>query len=180
MIERAIELVLWRSRLIIIVPVLVSLLLAAAFTLLTTLDAFGIIGDVLAYFNPALDEVGRTAARLVVISDIVAVVDGYLLAAILLIFGLGLYELFINKIDLAEGSEFASRLLLMKSIDDLKNRLTIVILVILVVKFFQAALRLKYDTVADLLQLAAGITLIGLALYLSGRVKPEGMAGGKE
>jgi uncharacterized membrane protein YqhA len=79
----------------------------------------------------------------------------------------------VNKIDAAEGSEFAERLLLIRSLDDLKNRLANVILLILIVKYFQAALNLKYETAADLLSLAIGVILIAGALFLSGRAKPE-------
>ena len=71
-----------------------------------------------------------------IVAHVVEVVDGYLLAAIMLIFALGLYELFVSRIEIAEGSEFAERLLLIRSLDDLKDRLAKVVLLILVVKFF--------------------------------------------
>jgi len=98
----------------------------------------------------------------------VAIVDGYLLAAIMLILALGLYELFVSKIDWLEGSEErASRLLVIHTFDDLKDRLARVVLLILIVKFFQQAVRLKYDDTQDILFLAIGILLIGGALYLT-------------
>ncbi len=56
-------------------------------------------------------------------------VHGYLLFAMFVLFGLGLYELFVNKIDEAEGSDFARRLLLISSLDDLKDQLARVILI---------------------------------------------------
>lgn len=118
-----------------------------------------------------LEETAQDAVRLSTISELVAVVDGYLLAAIMLIFALGIYELFVNKINEAEGSEFASRLLLIRSLDDLKDRLANVILLILIVKFFQQALNLKYVTVTDLLSLSIGIILIAGALFLTSRAK---------
>jgi uncharacterized membrane protein YqhA len=98
---------------------------------------------------------------------VVAIIDNYLLASLLILFGLGLYELYINKIDAIENSEFASRLLLIKSFDDLKDRLANVVLLILVVKFFQQALSLKYETLNDLLLLSVGIALIGLSFFLT-------------
>jgi uncharacterized membrane protein YqhA len=105
------------------------------------------------------------------ISEVVGILDGFLLGAILIIFALGLYELFVNKIDAAEGSEFAGRLLLIRNLDDLKDRLANVILVILIVKFFQQALKMHYDVPVDLLYLAIGIILIGGALFLTSRAK---------
>lgn len=99
----------------------------------------------------------------------VIVVDGYLLAVALLIFALGLYELFVNKIEIAEGSAFAERLLLIRTFDDLKDRLAKVVLLMLVVKFFQQALQTKYASALDLLYLALGILLVAGALWLSHR-----------
>jgi uncharacterized membrane protein YqhA len=172
MFERLIETVLWNSRLIVFIPVLASMLLAFGAFIVTTVDAVVLMWHMISYLDPALNDTARDAMRLLVISDVVTVVDGYLLAAILLIFSLGLYELFINKINEAEGSEFASRLLLIRSFDDLKDRLANVILLIVIVKFFQQALNLKYTSVTDLLSLSISIVLVAGALFLSGRAKP--------
>jgi hypothetical protein len=46
----------------------------------------------------------------------------------MLIFALGLYELFVSRIEIAEGSEFAERRLLIRSLDDLKDHLAKVVL----------------------------------------------------
>jgi uncharacterized membrane protein YqhA len=172
MFERFIESLLWNSRLVVLVPVLASMLLSFGAFIVTTVDAVVLLWHMISYLDPALNDTARDAVRLVIISDVVTVIDGYLLAAILFIFALGLYELFINKINEAEGSEFAARLLLIRSLDDLKDRLANVILLIIIVKFFQQTLSLKYSTVNDLLNLAIGIILIAGALFLSGRAKP--------
>ena len=98
---------------------------------------------------------------------VVEIVDGYLLATVMLIFALGLYELFISKIDMAENDETSSNVLMITSLDDLKGRLAKVILMILIVKFFEHAIKMSFNNPLDLLYLAGGITLIGLAIYLS-------------
>lgn len=170
-VESAFEVFLWNSRWLIIIPVVISLILALAVLVVTSIDALGIVGETLTYIGAAEDV--RSAARIEIISEVVAVVDGYLLATIMLIFALGLHELFVSKLQAAEGSEFASRLLLIRSLDDLKNRLANVILVILIVKFFQQALNQKYTSPFDLLYLAVGVVLIAATLYLSGRAKPS-------
>jgi uncharacterized membrane protein YqhA len=177
MFERIIERILWNSRLVVLVPVLASIILAFGAFIVTTVDAVLLLWQMISYLDSSLTESARDAMRLTVISDVVTVVDGYLLAAILLIFALGLYELFISKINEAEGSEFASRLLLIRSLDDLKDRLANVILLIIIVKFFQQALNLKYTSVADLLSLAVGIILIAGALFLSSRAKSGKVSG---
>jgi uncharacterized membrane protein YqhA len=53
----------------------------------------------------------------------VKIVDGYLLAAIRLIFALGLYELFISPIEVANNSELVSGILLIRNLDNLKDHL---------------------------------------------------------
>jgi len=84
-----------------------------------------------------------------------------------LIFALGLYELFISKIDVADNGNVAGNVLVIHSLDDLKSRLAKVILMILIVKFFENAISLTYNDALSLLYLSAGIALIGLALYLT-------------
>jgi len=130
----------------------------------TTVDALNLFGIIFAYADPNLSVELRSDLRLDVI--------GQTVTAILLIFALGLYELFVGKINISEGSSFAARLLHIESIDDLKNRLARVILLILIVKFFQLALGLTYTNPQDLLFLALSILLIGGALYLSNHEKP--------
>jgi uncharacterized membrane protein YqhA len=168
-IENVFERMLWNVRLVITLPVLVSVIVAIGVLIITTIDAFVLLGNIIAYVG--LDNAARAEVRLETISEVVGILDGFLLGAILIIFALGLYELFVNKIDAAEGSEFAGRLLLIRNLDDLKDRLANVILVILIVKFFQQALKMHYDMPVDLLYLAIGIILIGGALFLTGRAK---------
>ncbi|MDX2137914.1 MAG: YqhA family protein [Chloroflexota bacterium] len=164
-IELFFERILWFSRLVIIIPVLFSLVLAFGMLYTTTLDAIALLGSMLSY--GALDEAARSVAQIDSIVEIVSIVDKYLLGALMLLFGLGLYELYIGPINAIENSAFASRLLLIKSFDDLKDRLANVILLILAVKFFQQALSLKYETVNDLLILAIGTSLIGVSFFLT-------------
>lgn len=171
-VEQLFEVVLWNSRLVVLIPVIFSLILSFGIFAATTADVFTLLGKILEYLNPALSSDVRAVLQIENISKVVAIVDNYLLAAIMLIFALGLYELFVNKIDIAENSEFAKRLLLIQSLDDLKNRLANVILLILIVKFFQQALKLSYTSTLDLLLLSVGVALIAVALYLSGRAKP--------
>jgi uncharacterized membrane protein YqhA len=166
-LEQLFEGALWHSRLVVIVAVVASVLVGIGVFYMTTVDTVIMLSHLAQYADPSLTTELRTSLRLSLVAEVVAIVDGYLLAAILLILALGLYELFVNKIDIAEGSAFASRLLLIQSFDDLKDRLARVVLLILIVKFFQQALRLKYNDTQDLLFLALGILLIGGALYLT-------------
>jgi uncharacterized membrane protein YqhA len=98
----------------------------------------------------------------------VASIDGYLFATILIIFSMGIYELFINKID-PVNRKLDSRpsWLQISSIDDLKSSLGKVILMILIVSFFEHSLNIHYETICDLLYLSIGILLIATALFLT-------------
>ncbi|MDX8387774.1 MAG: YqhA family protein [Ghiorsea sp.] len=100
------------------------------------------------------------------------VIDIFLLAIVLLIFGFGLYELYISKIDHAyeNNDESASHMLSIKNLDDLKSRLGKVIMMILVVKFFEMAIGMEIDGVKGLLVFAAGVLLIAMTLYVSERI----------
>lgn len=174
-VEQGFERLLWDSRLVVLAAVITSLLAALAMFYIATVDAVYMLSHLFEYASPALETAARSAMRSTTITHVVEVVDGYLLATVLLIFALGLYELFISKIDAASTSESASNVLLINSLDDLKSRLAKVILMILVVKFFEHAIGMSFKTPMDLLVLAGGITLVSLALYLShaGEHKPD-------
>jgi uncharacterized membrane protein YqhA len=166
-LERWFESFLWESRLVVLSAVLCSLLAAFAIFFMASVDALYMLSHLAHYASPELTAEARVDLRGETITHVVEIVDGYLLATVLLIFSLGLYELFISKIDRAEQSEGSSRVLLIHSLDDLKSRLAKVVLMILVVRYFEHALGMSFTTAMDLLLFAAGIALLGLALYLS-------------
>ena len=166
-LETTFENFLWNSRFIVLIAVISSLFIAFAVFYVATMDAIYTVYHALHYGMPGMEGAERAALRASIITHVVEIVDGYLLATVLLIFALGLYELFISKIEMAETSETSSNVLLIRSLDDLKNRLAKVILMILIVRFFEYAIGMKFTTALDLLMLSGGIALIGLALYLS-------------
>lgn len=166
-IEKIFEGFLWNSRFVVVAAVVSSILGAFALFYMTTVDAYYMISHLLHYASPALDMAARIALRQETVTHVVEIVDGFLLATFLLIFGMGLYELFISKIDQAEETDTASQVLMIHSLDDLKGRLAKVIMMILVVRFFEYALNMHFNTALELLYFAGGIALLGLALYLA-------------
>ncbi len=170
-VERRFESLLWSSRLVVLIAVLGSLVVALAMFYVTTMDVLYLLAHLRGYGDLTMEVGARAALRGQTVAHVVEVVDGYLLAAIMLIFSLGLYELFVSRIDVAEGSEFAERLLLIRSLDDLKDRLAKVVLLILVVKFFEYALGLPITGPLDLLYLAIGIVAVAGALALTNKAK---------
>lgn len=102
------------------------------------------------------------------VAEFVSAIDIFLFSTVLFIFALGIYELFINKIDIVNrNKEDRPGWLVVKSIDDLKTSLGKVILMILIVSFFEHSLSMKYDSILQLLYLGIGILLISAALYLT-------------
>lgn len=164
--ERLFENMLWNSRLVVVVAVIVSLLTAFATFYITSVDAFFLFAHLGDYISVDMDAVAREDFKVDAIAHVVAIIDGYLLATVLLIFSLGLYELFISKIEQAEASETPS-VLAINSLDDLKTRLGRVVIMILIVNFFERAIQMKIETPLDLLIFAGGIVLIGLTLFLT-------------
>ena len=174
-LERAFEWILWNSRLVVVIAVVASLAVALGALWVSTVDALHLLGQMAQYHEPEATAMGLThdAMRSLIVGHVVSVIDGYLLAVIMLIFALGLYELFVSRIEVAEKSELASRVLLIKSLDDLKDRLAKVVLLIMVVKFFEIAIGVKIERPLDLLYLALGIALVAAALWLSHGSSPK-------
>lgn len=102
--------------------------------------------------------------------ELVSSVDIFLFALVLIIFGVGVYELFITKIDPVEReNDTRPSWLRITSVDDLKSSLGKVILMVLIVAFFKHTLELskaQWDP-TTLLYLSIGILLIAAALYLT-------------
>jgi uncharacterized membrane protein YqhA len=158
---------LWNSRFVILAAVIGSLFAGFAIFYMATVDVVYLVMHITHYADPDLAIEARKALHDSTVTHIVEVVDGYLLATVMLIFSLGLYELFISDIDQAHGSKTSSKILVIDSLDDLKSRLAKVIIMILIVTLFEQALNMKLTAPIDLLYLGGSIALIALALYLT-------------
>ena len=107
------------------------------------------------------------------ILSFIPAIDNYLFATILLIISMGLYELFISKIDPRSRKEHTRPdWLVIKDLDDLKSKIGEVVVMILIVNFFKMPFNVTYDQPMDLLVLGGGILLIASSLvvthYVSG------------
>lgn len=163
-VERPFEAALWATRYVVMVAVVGSLAASLATFYVAAVDTVLTVYHALPY--PRLDDAARAALKVTTLKHLVAVVDGYLLGAVLLIFAFGLYEIFISRIDLAERAETRAGVLVIRTLDDLKGRLAKVILLILVVSFFERVLTMPLGTPLDLLMAAAAIALVSGALWL--------------
>jgi len=150
-----------------VIAVLASMAAAIAMFFITTVDVWYAISHVLGYGSSDLTAAARKTIHDETVTHVVEAVDGYLLASVMLIFALGLYELFVSDIDHAHGSHASSKILVIENLDDLKTRLAKVILMILIVSLFEHALGMEVSAPVDLVYFGGAIALIGLALYLT-------------
>jgi uncharacterized membrane protein YqhA len=168
-LEKYFEKMLWSSRYMVLVAVISSLLLSLLLFLITAVDVASLLSHAFDYIGANLET--RKALKVEMVAHTVGSIDGFLLATILLIFALGLYELFISDINEAKDSDKSSKVLVINSLDDLKAKLAKVILMILVVTFFEVSLSMSFTKALDLMYFAFGILMVSLALYFGSKSK---------
>ncbi len=161
LIERVFEGMIWRSRYVIILSVVFGLLGAIVLFIIASLDIYNIsvftIKALLTHAHPP-----KLHENLV--STIIGAVDLYLIAVVLFIFSFGLYELFISEIDEA-NDEKANKILAIHSLDQLKDKIAKVIVMVLIVSFFQRVLHTDYEGAKEMLYFALSILALALGLY---------------
>ncbi len=168
--EAVLERALWSSRLLMIVGVAGAVLLTLIVLWMTAIDLVVLTGNAIDYGSAA----DRSELRADLIGGIVKTIDSFLLAAILILISFGLYELFISRLDPARDGNSRPRILLAISIDDLKDRISKLVVLILVIEFFQKSLESDLSQAGDLLRLAGAISLVAVALTLPSLVgKPS-------
>ena len=165
-LENSFERVLWQVRWAVLPAVFCSGVASLMIFYITALDAYHIMG-MLSDYALINDAVEREALRAAAVGHVVQVVDGFLLAIVLMIFTFGIYELYVSKIDVAYSDESAQHMLSITSLDDLKSRLGKVILMVMIVKFFELAIDMEYTDVWDMIYFAIGILLISLSLFVT-------------
>jgi len=165
-LENIFEGALWQARWAVLPAVFCSGVASMMIFYITALDAYHIMG-MLSNYAFITDAVAREALRADAVGHVVQVVDGFLLAIVLMIFTFGIYELYVSKIDVAYSDESAQHMLSITSLDDLKSRLGKVILMVMIVKFFELAIDMHYEDVWDMIYFAVGILLISLSLFVT-------------
>lgn len=163
-IEKWFELFLWNSRFVVVLAVLSSLV---GMLMLFFLAAESMFHLGYQFFEVFILGEGVENFHADAVGVIISAIDDFLLATVLLIFALGLYELFISKIDVARGDKASSQILMIKNLDDLKDRLVKVVLMILVVAFFKNVLHVTFEDPLNALYMGGGILLVSLATYFS-------------
>jgi len=162
MLEHIFESTLWSSRLFTILAVIFGMFGALVLFILASLDVWNVLVSV---YNVLINHIHTEHLHENVVSSIIGAVDLYLIGVVLLIFAFGIYELFISKIDVAENSENGSKVLNITSLDQLKDKIAKVIVMVLVVNFFQRVLHTHYNGALEMLYFAGSILALSVALY---------------
>ncbi|AEA33270.1 YqhA family protein [Hippea maritima] len=163
-LEIVFERLLWKSRLIVVTAVIFGMIGAFIMFIAASFDIWHTAKDTIGFFAGHYTEEEEFHSRL--ISQVIGAVDLYLIAVVMLIFSFGLYELFVSDIDDAEDTKVGKRILSIHSLDELKDKIGKVVVMVLIVSFFKRMLHMHFDSPMHMLYFALCILALSLALYL--------------
>lgn len=168
MIEKMFESALWQTRFIVILAVLFGLIGALILFVVASLDIWAAASYAFSTLAAGLHPEDFHAK---ILSLIIGAVDLYLIGVVMLLFSFGLYELFISEIDAAksEGGD-TNKILAIHSLDQLKDKISKVIIMVLVVGFFQKVLHTEFTGALDMFYFALSICALAIGLFFLGKV----------
>ena len=160
-IENLFERALWNVRIIVILGVIFSALAAVVLFLAGSIEIYHILVGFVQH--------GGSLDKAEILKGIIGAVDYYLIGLVLIIFSFGIYELFISEIDIARAEGGIGSILDIDNLDDLKNKIIKVIIMVLIVTFFERILSMDFANSTDMLAMAVSICLICVGVYFLGR-----------
>ena len=172
-IEHVFEHFLWYFRLVIVLGVVGLLMGSSVVFILGILETMHLVGN---FFGTLWinhlhlpDESGQGLLTYNdLIMSVIKIVDDFLVGIVLLIFGLGSYDLFVSRIDPAlDQTDIRPDWLVFSSLEELKGVLGKVVLMILTITFLQVCINMDFETPLDLVYLGAGIAFVSLGLKLT-------------
>ena len=160
-LEDKFESFLWNLRYVVILAVILSVLASITLFIIGSWD----IVHSIVFQNPLTND--SITHNNDLLFKIISSIDIFLIGIVLLIFGFGVYELFISEIDIAKD-KFSDSTLKISTLDQLKNKIIKVVIIVLIVKFFEKILKLtpNFNTPQDLLLLSVSILAICLGFFL--------------
>lgn len=166
-IEKIFEKILWESKKIVILAVISAIIGAIILVLIGTYEMLSVIPDLPNSFDEKHYEEFEKEA----VMRVVGAIDIYLIATVLLIFGVGMYEIFISKIDIAEKDTDtkARNILIIHSLDELKDKLLKVIIIVLIVTCFNYAISINLEDTSKIINIiyfGIVIVLMAVAMFL--------------
>ena len=168
MLEKIFENSLWSTRFMVILAVIFGLLGAIVLFIVASVDVFN---TAIFTINTYIDHLHPHHFHEDVVGGIIGAVDLYLIGVVMLIFSFGLYELFISDIDAAKCDEGKdNKILAIHSLDQLKDKISKVIVMVLVVGFFQKVGHTDYHGALEMLYFALSITAVSVGLFFLNKV----------
>jgi uncharacterized membrane protein YqhA len=166
MLEKLFEGAIWRSRFVVLFAVVFGLIGAFVLFVVASMDIWGVA---VYTYNTIVTHAHPEHFHEDIVAGIIGAVDLYLIAVVMFIFSFGIYELFISEIDEASGDQ-SSKILAIHSLDQLKDKIAKVIVMVLVVNFFQRVLHTEFKTPLEMLYFALSIAALAIGLYFLGMV----------
>ena len=162
--ESRFEHLLWRFRLVTILPVVMSLLGSVSCFILGTQEEIHALHKL---FNGYLN----SEKNILLLGKVVGGIDYYVIGIALLIFGYGVYELIISDIDprLQDLSQERRNILSITSLESLKQKLTNVIIVALIVTAFKLMISFQVQSISELLQFCGCVLMLAFSAWLVGK-----------
>jgi len=166
-LEESFEGSLWATRFMVISAVIFGLIGATVLFIVASFDIYNIAAYVIDVY---VNHLHPDKFHEKVVGEVIGAVDLYLIGVVMLLFSFGIYELFISEIDVAKMEEGKNKILAIHSLDQLKDKISKVIVMVLVVGFFKKVGLAEYTQPLELLYLALSITAISVGLYFLGKV----------
>ncbi|MCG8368566.1 MAG: YqhA family protein [Pseudanabaenales cyanobacterium] len=159
-LEAIFEACLWKFRLFALIPVIFGLLSSLNFFVVGSIE----ILEGLSHNFPHdyIDEHSFTKA----VASIIGGVDHDLIGVVLLLFGFGIYEIFISPIEINFRYKGIKILEVVNTLDGLKRKILQVVIMALIIGFFKRALSIPIESQQDLQSTAICILLIAVSSYL--------------
>jgi len=166
-LEQSFEGSLWATRFMVLLAVIFGLIGAVALFIVASFDIYHVSTFVIDVY---VNHLHPDKFHEKVVGEIIGAVDLYLIGVVMLLFSFGIYELFISEIDVAKMEEGKNKILAIHSLDQLKDKISKVIVMVLVVGFFKKVGLAEYTTPLELLYLAISITAVSVGLYFLSKV----------
>lgn len=159
--EKGFERFLWNSRFLVMLAVIPSLLGALVLFIIGTMDIIHVMLDTIKYYAVG----NQQNIHETVVTDIIIAVDIYLIAIVLMIFGLGVYRLFVSQIEESENHG-PTHPFNVQSFDQLKDKIARVVILAVIIEFFRAVVNITFQTPLEAIYLALSALALAAALYL--------------
>ena len=159
--KNRLEKLLWNVRYVTLLAVTLSIISSIYLMILGSWE----ILEAIIFYNPLIDS--SITENNEVLFKIISSIDLFIIAIVLLIFGFGVYELFVSEIDFT-NSKFKDSTLIIRDLDQLKNKITKVIIIVLFVKFFERILKYSesFTSTTDILYFGLSILSICIGYYI--------------